>query len=508
MKVSFLRPKYNVVTFITVRLFSNINDQIVNVFFLYSSASYPSQSPEIIIRSESITKDNISDLEQFLKCKSETLLGQDMIQTLTTEAKEKFKDLGLRPGKASVVDSHTYIGKKGGKNKKSKKRNPKSEDEIVENEKLPPMKTSDDVVKRIIWDDNLDKDEFIVGYIDRFRGLVEKYFSAFSWEDLASVDYDVLAVPKHRIQYFSYKGVKVWDKPRRIDNVFGSASGTKTIDVVMKEIQEAERQGQAGAGERETTKEDDSYSDSDSDFDDGIVVNIGSGCGVGLSKHGSAAAKGEDEMDVSETKEEDSYWQDKLRPNYFTCVRITNEKIIDEIGNIQDDLMQQEPLFAECCIPGASLHVTLSCLGLDTAEQLSECIKALQKFKPEIEAALPKSVLKLRGVSNFYNRVIYGKVECEKDFLDFQVYLKELLSQAGISVRDGYEFVPHCTIMKTTRPVSRLRGTKNVDTKVYEKFLDTEFGEQTIDSIYLCSMGKERREDGFYLTPAELHFKS
>ena len=62
------------------------------------------------------------------------------------------------------------------------------------------MKTADDVVKRILWDEKLDKDDFLVGYIDRFKGIQEKYFSAFSWEDLASVDYDVLAVPKHRIQ--------------------------------------------------------------------------------------------------------------------------------------------------------------------------------------------------------------------------------------------------------------------------------------------------------------------
>merc|ERR1712110_1354452 len=118
-------------------------------------------------------------------------------------------------------------------------------------------------------------------------------------------------------------------------------------------------------------KEEDSYSDSDSsDFDDGIVVNIGSGCGVGLSKQNSPApnVKREDGTDANGVQEEDSYWQDKLRPNYFTCIRITNDKIINEIGNIQDDLMQEEPLFAECCIPGASLHVTLSCLGLDTAE--------------------------------------------------------------------------------------------------------------------------------------------
>lgn len=31
-----------------------------------------------------------------------------------------------------------------------------------------------------------------------------------------------MAIPRHRIQYFSYKGQCVWDKDSRTDHVFGS----------------------------------------------------------------------------------------------------------------------------------------------------------------------------------------------------------------------------------------------------------------------------------------------
>jgi hypothetical protein len=42
-----------------------------------------------------------------------------------------------------------------------------------------------------------------VGYMDRFKGVVEEPFSSFCWgEDLASLDWDTLAIPQHRIQYF------------------------------------------------------------------------------------------------------------------------------------------------------------------------------------------------------------------------------------------------------------------------------------------------------------------
>lgn len=81
----------------------------------------------------------------------------------------------------------------------------------MKDEKKASMKTADDVIKRIQWDAELPQDEFLVGYIDRFLGIQEKYFTSFSWEDIASVDYSVLAVPKHRIEYFKYKDIKVWD---------------------------------------------------------------------------------------------------------------------------------------------------------------------------------------------------------------------------------------------------------------------------------------------------------
>ena len=82
------------------------------------------------------------------------------------------------------------------------------------------MQTATDVINRIMWDDDFPTEMFKVGYLDRFKGIQEKLFTDFSWEDIASVDdYEVLAIPKHRIQYFKYKNIIVWDKTRRLDKV-------------------------------------------------------------------------------------------------------------------------------------------------------------------------------------------------------------------------------------------------------------------------------------------------
>ena len=102
--------------------------------------------------------------------------------------------------------------------------------------KKASMKTATDVIHRILWDDALPTEDFIIGYLDRFIGVIEKPFTAFSWEDIASVDLNVLAVPKHRIQYFKYLDIIVWDKNKRMDKVFGSTGDSLTIiDIIAKE---------------------------------------------------------------------------------------------------------------------------------------------------------------------------------------------------------------------------------------------------------------------------------
>ena len=128
-------------------------------------------------------------------------------------------------------------GGKTSKQKKSKNKKKKKATDVVE-EKLPSMKTAEDVISRIFWDENLPADCFIVGYLDRFIGIQEQPITAFSWEDLSTVDNTVLAIPKHRIQYFKYKTQIVWDKNKRLDLMFGSTGNDQTISDVIRDYVE------------------------------------------------------------------------------------------------------------------------------------------------------------------------------------------------------------------------------------------------------------------------------
>ena len=81
-------------------------------------------------------------------------------------------------------------------------------------------------------------------------GVIEDDFSKFSsWGDPAAAEYEALSIPQHRIEYFKYRGVKVWDKKERLDEVFGSTAPDSVgilqfIDDVNAALGEEELRGE------------------------------------------------------------------------------------------------------------------------------------------------------------------------------------------------------------------------------------------------------------------------
>ncbi|XP_061813730.2 leukocyte receptor cluster member 9 [Nerophis lumbriciformis] len=108
--------------------------------------------------------------------------------------------------------------------KKKANRNKTAKEAKEEADKKPRMRTADDIISRILWDPSVDASHFLVGYTDRFLGVLERPFPDFNW-DVKPCDCDYtteLALPRHRIQYFAYEGTRVWDRHSRTDRVFGS----------------------------------------------------------------------------------------------------------------------------------------------------------------------------------------------------------------------------------------------------------------------------------------------
>ena len=92
---------------------------------------------------------------------------------------------------------------------------------------------------------------------------------------------------------------------------------------------------------------------------------------------------------------------------------------------MQDNILDNEPRYAECIVPPAALHVTLCTLGLDTKNQLVGACRVLKEAKDELATIAKKKVrLRMKGVRNFYNRILYAIVHHDEKLVEFLDHLR------------------------------------------------------------------------------------
>ena len=196
--------------------------------------SYPSKAPEIILTAPRLNPDQILVVQRLLQSYSDELLDQPMVLPIYTRLLQWFDENNIQSLNVSSAPPAPP------RSPTSSKANASSivDESETENLKKSSMKTAEDVISRIEWDERLDKQYFRVGYVDRFLGLQEKSFKEFDFKvDLSTVSdrhSSILAIPKHRIQYFKYNNEIIWDKETRTDLMFGSTGNQKTIDDIIQ----------------------------------------------------------------------------------------------------------------------------------------------------------------------------------------------------------------------------------------------------------------------------------
>lgn len=344
-------------------------------------------------------------------------------------------------------------------------------------EKKTRMRTATEVISRILWDNDLPTKEFTIGYLDRFIGIQEKPFDDFSWEDISTVGPNVLAIPKHRIQYFMFRDQIVWDKRTQSDDFFGSRGGKTIQEIVAKYHTEPAASIEA----METADASDQVGEvglleEDSDDDDN-----------GLSTGGKQIVA------------------TQARPNHFLCLHITDEHVKSYVQEIQRTVTRLTPQLSAGFIPPTGLHVTLCMVRLadreiDLAKQV---LKGCQK---QFTCLLPRCVkLVFNGVDNFRQRLIYVKVEPNPALAKFVNYVMEQFNLAGIKTPGNHEeFTPHMTIIKLSRPLAKELHITQLNPAWYQPYANALVGSQNIDAVHLCAMRGPKQDDGFYLRHCSL----
>jgi len=360
--------------------------------------------------------------------------------------------------------------RKASKEEERKKRK-KKDGEEKRHGKLPSMKTAADVISRLQWDKQLPVDKFTVGYIDRFRGVLEQPFTAFCWEDLASVDdYEVLAIPQHRIQYFKYSGSKVWEKATRLDLIFGSTGDQRGIVQVMEEVDRNK------------------VEDEEEESDDGEV-----------------------ELGVQEDRTEEQLVAEEDRSTHFLAIRVTDPELIANLCRVQESIANHEPILRECCMKPNLFHLTIGMLRLEGPDGLVAARALMERLRPVVEEMFrdrESAALEIDGLGNFGQRVVYANVFPKSEFW-FNALVdacKEAVSAAAPAVRstNSFDFVPHITVAKVSRPVARLRRSRFIPSAAYTEHAQLRFGRQEVNNLHLCVIEQDLGRDGFYTTLASI----
>ncbi|KAJ8037974.1 Leukocyte receptor cluster member 9 [Holothuria leucospilota] len=469
------------------------------------SGDYPSKPPmriEITEKNPEKTRLSVDSLQAILQTLYQTAqdnVGSPMVFTLV----EKFKELVEQESSSSssgeetqqlefadervtsTPDTDLVDDVKPKKKIKAKKKKSDVVDTSLINTKKPPMKTATDVLHRIMWDDCLDEKNFVVGYLDRFLGVLEQPFTAFDWGDLAEADdITVLAIPRHRIQYFKYKDVIVWDKTQRLDLVFGSTGSGMTIKDVLKKFEKED----ANFEEKEVCESN--LTDDEGGMDTGEC---------------------EDDFERLQTSEEDEKCVKtgkSRRATHFVSVRITAKDVIENVQKFQRTISEGDEILQKACIVPEKLHITLCVMRFEDPKEIERTLNVLKELHRDLALCFaPVTILHFKKVECWQGRVVVCPLEGpEKERLKRAADLIcDKLKEEGIDVSDGHkQFNPHLTSLKI-KPAIRKKDKKyKIKQELVSPHQETDVGCQDVDEIHLCSMTDRPRADGFYHTLATI----
>lgn len=389
--------------------------------------------------------------------------------------------------------------------------------------KKPRMRTADDVISRILWDPSVDASQFVVGYVDRFLGVLERPFCDFNWETSpCDCDYATeLALPRHRIQYFSHRGQRVWDRHSRTDRVFGSTGQS----LAPPFGREGEVDGEPGGADEdvsgpEETEPEQSTTRKHLEEEQQSEMNIHAAESApaqehaGLQEtsnrvpHASDAVDGpenefeENQEDISggvgalqvddepasvteQMEERPGGRPPKKQPTHFVTFRANTPAILSCFEQLQKELTAALPSSAPHWSSASSLHVTLCLLVLRGPAEVTAAADVLRRFA-ELDRNPPVSVTFPLKLKHFNGKVLFLSPQPQLHLQQLNSGLQEAYREQGLLHRHSYNPRYHLTLAKV-QDKDGDRVFEGVESLKVGKGLN--FGRLPVNTLHLCAMG-------------------
>ncbi|KAI6222237.1 hypothetical protein M3Y95_00963500 [Aphelenchoides besseyi] len=194
----------------------------------------------------------------------------------------------------------------------------------------------------------------------------------------------------------------------------------------------------------------------------------------------------------------------KQRPSAFVSIHVSNEKILDEIRTIQQQLLAASSSFAAYLQPLESLHITLN-LTAFKKEQLEIAKTSLEVAAVEFKKQLTDGFrLTFANFGVFNKCILFAEVKDDENKLKLSK-LKDIVTEQfeahQLPILGEFKaFHPHLSIVRLRYNAIRLN-------KKWKELVkkEIEFGVEDVTSIRLCAMGINPRTKD-YTTLHEVSF--
>ncbi|RNA21485.1 A-kinase anchor 7 isoform [Brachionus plicatilis] len=192
----------------------------------------------------------------------------------------------------------------------------------------------------------------------------------------------------------------------------------------------------------------------------------------------------------------------KLEPNYFLCIKINNDKIIEACAKAQKEILVKNPDLAKANVKTDTLHVTLLAFYLRDEEEIQLFNTKLEENRSLFQV-VNNFELTFQGISTFRDQVVYVDLIKDDHFKNLITFQKNLVKVAQLMNIPLFEkkFTPHLTLMKLSKAKILLKkGIKKINKELYEHIEDSHFGIEPVLNIHMCSIREKESDSLFYKT--------
>ncbi|NXM34591.1 AKA7G protein, partial [Oxyruncus cristatus] len=200
-------------------------------------------------------------------------------------------------------------------------------------------------------------------------------------------------------------------------------------------------------------------------------------------------------------------------PNYFVAIPITDDQILDRIGDVQEHIFSKEPDLSQALLPIQTMHLTIIVAHLGTEEEIKKAVLALKQSKTKVEDILQGKDFNMtfHGIGQFNNQVLYVKMLEEDQIMLSRIAetVQECFTEMNLYILGSKDFKPHLTFLKLSK-ASRLRrrGFRKICLDLYKEYEDSYFGTEVFSRIDLCAMRKKKQKSGYYYCECSINVSS